>query len=215
MSEHRIDKRDVIAQRLMDARKHLGWSINDAVEALGYNRSRYTNWELGIRMPGFQEIEDIATVMGCNPGFFVGWTNRMINSSYVVLDRTTVKTSKGNINVQNATDVAAYREDHLAARNLTVGYTITINIEDDVMRGVASKGDIALVDMTRKRSKTRDLFAILAGDRLWVRWIRPEVDGSYTMSAEDSNQYPDQLLTAQQLDEYDIIGRVAIIEHER
>lgn len=215
MSEHRTDKRDIIAQRLIDARKHLGWSINDAVDALGYNRSRYTNWELGIRMPGFQEIEDIATVMGCNPGFFVGWTNRMINSSYVVLDRTTVKTSRGNINVQNATDVAAYREEHLVERNITPVNTITIKIEDDVMDGVASKGDIALVDMTRKRSKTRDLFAILAGDRLWVRWIRPELDGSYTMSAEDSKQYPDQLLNAQQLDEYDIIGRVAIIEHER
>jgi len=211
----RQDKKELIAQRLIEVRNHLGWSIRDAVEALGYVRSRYTNWELGIRMPGYQELEDIGNVTGCNPGYFVGWTNRMIDSSYVVLDRTTVKTRVGSITVQNATDVAAYRDDYLAEKGLKPSSIITVKAEDDAMEGVISKGDLALIDMSRKPDAVRDLFAILVGDRIWLRWIRPEINGSYTMSAENSHQYPDETLTTGQLQQLNIIGRVAIIEHER
>ena len=92
---------------------------------------------------------------------------------------------------------------------------ITVKAEDDAMEGVISKGDLALIDMSRKPDAVRDLFAILVGDRIWLRWIRPEINGSYTMSAENSHQYPDETLTTEQLQQLNIIGRVAIIEHER
>lgn len=217
MSEQngRQEKKDLIAQRLIEVRNHLGWSIRDAVEKLGYVRSRYTNWELAIRMPGYQELEDIGTVTGVNPGYFVGWTNRMIDSSYIVLDRTTVKTKDGSITVKNATDVAAYRDDYLQEKNLKAGSLITVRSEDDSMKGVIERGDLALVDMSRKQSAVLDLFAILVGDRVWIRWIRPEINGGYTMSAEDRSQYPDETLSPEQLESLEIIGRVAIIERER
>jgi hypothetical protein len=48
-----------------------------------------------------------------------------------------------------------------------------------------------------------------------VRWIRPEINGSFTIAAEDTEHYPDNRLTKDGLTELRIIGRVTRISRDR
>jgi hypothetical protein len=59
------------------------------------------------------------------------------------------------------------------------------------------------------------MFAILVGDRLWLRWVRQTLQGDYTVQAENRDGYPDQILSADQLAELSILGRVRMITHLR
>lgn len=206
----------VLKDRLKETRQQLGMSANDVAKALGYTRSRYSNWEYGIRKPQINEIENVANTLGVNPAYLVGWMKSPNEAAYKPINRTTVKGKSGSVVIPTANDTTAYNEKHLAKRQLDPANLISITVEDDAMRDVVCKGDNVLIDMSRKRSQVRDLFAILVHDRVWIRWIRPELDGkTYTLSAEDSSQYPDDTLTAEQMKALDIIGRVARIERDR
>ncbi|MNE76404.1 putative HTH-type transcriptional regulator [compost metagenome] len=78
------------------------------------------------------------------------------------------------------------------------------------MAGVINDGDEFLIDLDQTKVIDADLFALIVNSRIWVRWIRPEIDGTFTLAAQDSERFPSQCLTADQLASLDIIGRVAM-----
>jgi transcriptional regulator with XRE-family HTH domain len=207
----------LLTERLPALRKKKGLKATDVAKALDINRTRLSNWELGIRKPQYRELEALADFLNVNPAYLLGWINDDIYSTHLPVDRTTVKRNDGGeVSVPNATGEHAYSEGYLKQHGFEARQLIALTVDDDSMKEVVCKGDTVLIDMKRKHSPVRDLFAILINGRVWIRWIRPEIDGkSYTLSAEDSSQYPDRLLTREELEELDIIGRVARIERDR
>lgn len=205
----------IIASRLIKARLDQGWSIAEAARRMGFSRSRYSNWELDIRQPRYEELETAANALGVSPAWLAGWSGHQRGSPYRPISRTTALVGGDSLHIANATDIEALRDDYLTERDLKARQLIHIRIDDDAMADVVRRGDLVLVDLSRQRSEIRDLFAILVNGRVWVRWIRPELSGNYTLSAEDSRQYPEETLTPQQLDELAVIGRIARIERDR
>ncbi|MNC69124.1 hypothetical protein D3C75_1197850 [compost metagenome] len=61
----------------------------------------------------------------------------------------------------------------------------------------------------------RDMFALLVNGRVWVRWIRPEIDNTYSIASDDQGKYPDQKVSADELQKYQIIGRVVLTTKRR
>lgn len=217
MSESNNDRNARYAQfaeRLIDRRKALGLTVAAVVEKLQCPRSRYSNWELGLRWPSITEIPRIAHVLGCSPSYLVGWTEQQTESGHAVIDRAAVTTADNTIVIDNATDVAALREHYLDDIGVAPGQAIMIRVDDNAVSTAATAGDLALIDMTQRQPKARDLYGILVNNRIWLRWIRPELDGGYTISTDDA-QYAEQRLTAAELDGYHIIGRVRLIIHQR
>ncbi|MEQ5770031.1 LexA family transcriptional regulator [Halomonas sp. H33-56] len=209
------DTREIISTRLAAARRDLGLTIEEAAQRMKFTRSRLSNWELGIRAPKYEELETAARVLGVTPAYLTGWDASTPGAGYRPADRNTITHKGETTRIANATDVAAYSPAYLAQHGLDANQLMAIRVDDDTMANVIRSGDVVLADMTRTRSDSRpDLFAILVGDRAWVRRIRPELDGTYTLSAEDSRQYPDQNLTRAQLDDMTIIGRIARIERD-
>lgn len=212
-----MQETNVLGERLRELRKRKGLKAVDLAKALDITRARYSNWELGIRNPQYRELVLLADHLNVNPGYLLGWINDEIYSTHLPVDRTTVKRADGSeISVPNANANHAYSQAFLKQHGFEARQLIALSVEDDSMKDVVCKGDTVLVDMKRTRSPIRDLFAILINDRVWIRWIRPEIDGkSYTLSAEDSSQYPDRPLSQSELEALDIIGRVARIERDR
>lgn len=208
---------NVLRERLLALRKRKGLKATDVASDLKINRTRFSNWELGIRKPQYRELEMLADYFDVNPAYLLGWINDEHYSTHAPVDRIRVKRHDGaEISIPNANAEHAYSQRYLEQRSFQARQLISFTVDDDSMKDVICQGDTVLVDMTRKHSGIRDLFAILINDRVWIRWIRPEIDGkSYTISAEDRSQYPDRTLSKDELDQMDIIGRVARIERDR
>lgn len=210
------DRHLIFPERLRELRKKRGMKATEVATALGMSRAGYSNWELAVRKPTPEGLEKVAALLNTTPAYLFGWSDEETASRYQAVDRMHITTSEGAISIPNATDDHAYSTDYLTERRFDADSLIAIKVDDDAMKGVVGLGDTVLVNMKRKRSDARDLFAILVNSRVWIRWIRPELDGNtYTLSAEDTNGWPDQPLSREQLAGLDIIGRVSRIERDR
>lgn len=216
MGQRMPETRDIIATRLSEARRDRGWSIAETARRMNFSRSRYSNWELNYRAPKYDELELAANVLGVSPAYLAGWTDQPADQGYQPINRATLPVGGDSARVENATDLAAYRDGYLDDRRLEARQLMAIRVDDDTMADVVQRGDVVLADMRHRRPEGKpDLFALLVNGRAWVRWIRPELDGNYTLSAEDKRQYPDQQLTDDELADMAIIGRIARIERDR
>ena len=188
----------------------------DLAKELGIQRTRISNWETGIRNPQREELVKLAAALDVSPAYLIGWINEEIYSTHQPIEQNTLTLKNGEtVTLESASSAHAYSEQFLNERDLKARQLIALTINDDAMHGEVNKGDSVLVDMQRKRAGGRDMFAMLVNGSVWVRWIRPELNGTFTVSAEDSEQYPDQTLSQKQLEALDIIGRIARIERDR
>jgi len=119
------------------------------------------------------------------------------------------------LNIDNVANRSALHIDHVKARGLNENRLTAIVAQGDSMDPLIQDGAEVLIDRSRTTVSTADLFAILVNGQIWIRWIRPELDGSFTVAAEDSAHYPDQKLNAEQLAGLKIVGRIARITHDR
>ncbi|WP_205903907.1 S24 family peptidase, partial [Pseudomonas viridiflava] len=74
-----------------------------------------------------------------------------------------------------------------------------------------AEGAELLLDCERTSVRGTDLFGILVGGNIWIRRIREELDDTFTLSAANQAEYPEQKLTREELEKIEIIGRVARI----
>ncbi|WP_218936687.1 S24 family peptidase, partial [Priestia megaterium] len=86
---------------------------------------------------------------------------------------------------------------------------------DKSMGDLVPEGAEVLLDMSQRIVRGGDLFGIAVQSNIWIRSIRPELDGTFTLSSEDREHYPEKILTQEQLDNLNIIGRVARIAVDR
>jgi len=71
-----------------------------------------------------------------------------------------------------------------------------------------SKGDEVLIDLTETDVKEPDIYAIREQDgNIWLRWIRKDIGGTYTLYANDKTHSNDQQLTEDQFNALDVLGR--------
>nr|WP_256595173.1 S24 family peptidase [Pseudomonas sp. S5D5] len=86
---------------------------------------------------------------------------------------------------------------------------------DSSMAPLIAEGAEVLLDGDQVAVRGADLFGIVVADTIWIRWICPEMNNTFTLKASDSQQYPDTKLTREELEQLDIVGRVVRISHDR
>lgn len=216
------DTGNVISERLAALRKESGMTIMQVAEKLGFkNHSRYSNWEFGLRTPKHNELIKAADVFGVSPAYLAGFSDHRghtvgDDSPYISANNPAVATNKsGAITLSNVSGTTAFHADYLAKRNIPEHRVLLVTADDDVMAPTIQKGDEVLIDRSRFKVTTPDLFAMVVNGRAWLRWIRPEIGGKYVVSAENSELYPPMHFTAEEFKELDIIGRVARISRDR
>lgn len=214
------DTGKIISERLAQSRREKGWTLRETAESIQVGLSRYSNWELGLRVPRYDELVKLAEAFGKPPAWLAGFTDlqgKAISGAedYVAVNRTTVATRDGTARIKNASDTTAFKVEYLQQRGIGADKFLLIYADDDAMADVIQQGDELLIDRSRTRSDTIDLFAFLVDGRAWVRWFRPEIDGTVTITAERADRHPPQHVTREQLDDLVILGRVARIARDR
>lgn len=217
--------RKIVAQRIKRCRQVKGWTIEETARRLSevsgerITGSRYSNWEQELRMPAPEQIIQLAEAFGVPPGWLQGFTTNdslsPVSTNYVTANSPTIATKGGLISVPQASDATAYSLDYLEKRGLNKNRLLAIRQLDSSMRGVIEEGDEALLNREVTTVQGADLFGVVVNGSVWIRWIRPQIDGSFIIAAQDREQYPDQHLAGEQLEALDIVGRVARISHDR
>lgn len=216
-----------IAPRLRQCRKEKQLTIAELVKQLkhqeGYDllATRYANWEHGSRMPSLEPLSVLARFFGKSPAWLCGLVDHAVtvNTGRGAIDYTVpdgyVRASIGTIRPDQASDNFAFSSHWLEAAQLDGRSLFLATATDDSMGDVIRSGDQVLIDTRARTVQGRDLFAMLVNGRVWFRWIRPEIDGSYTVITEDAEQYPESTINSDELTKLDIIGRVCSITKKR
>jgi len=215
----------VVAQRLKDCRQATGWTLEETAKRLsdlsGTNMtySRYSNWELGLRMPPTDQVILLAKLFGKTPAWIQGYTDNdslsAVTSNYVTANPPNISTKNGLLTLSQVTDNTAFSLDYIESRGMNRNKLLCIKQIDTSMAPLIAEGDELLLDGAQTTVRGADLFGIVVGGTVWVRWICPEINSTFTLKAGDSQQYPDSTLTPEALAELDIVGRVVRISHDR
>ncbi|MCE1119077.1 XRE family transcriptional regulator [Pseudomonas sp. NMI795_08] len=219
-----LDLQTICASRLRQCRAERDWTLEEVARQLtevsggeDISKQRYSNWEQGIRMPKPEQILQLAHVFAKPPAWIQGYTDNdstnATSNHYITANLPNITTKSGSIPVTQATDASAYSREYLKQRGLNANQLLSIRQIDNSMSGVVEEGDEVLLDLSRTTVQGEDLFGIRVNGGIWVRWIRPQLGGSFIVGA-NSTRYEDQTLTAEQLADLEIVGRVARIAHD-
>lgn len=215
----------VVAQRLKDCRQATGWTLEETAKRLSdlsgtsMTYSRYSNWELGLRMPPTDQVILLAKLFGKTPAWIQGYTDNdslsAVTSNYVTANPPNISTKNGLLTLSQVTDNTAFSLDYIESRGMNRNKLLCIKQIDTSMAPMIAEGDELLLDGAQTTVRGADLFGIVVAGTVWVRWICPEINSTFTLKAGDSQQYPDSTLTPEALAELDIVGRVVRISHDR
>jgi len=209
-----IDSSTPISERIGMARRRLKLK---GVEVAARMPSRpiastYSSWERGVARPKPQTIMELASVLEVAPEFLLGYTNDYrINpdGSYPCLEGTTVTNADGKaVRLAPNKDVT-FSAAYFKFLGLNPEQCILVKASDSSMSPTLSKHDLALIDHSNKTPLERDLYALLVDDRIWFRWLEPDLDGSIKVINQDGS------VTVAKDESLVIIGRVTAIVHSR
>lgn len=216
---------EIVAQRLKQCRQATGWTLEETARRLStlsgtpMTFSRFSNWELGLRMPPPDQIILLAKLFGKTPAWLQGYTDNdslsAVASNYVTANPPNIQTKSGLLALPQATNNTAFSHDYIESRGMNRNKLLCIKQIDASMAPMIAEGDEVLLDGDQITVRGADLFGIVVAGTIWVRWICPELDGTFTLKAGDAQQYADSKMTREALDELDIVGRVVRISHDR
>lgn len=218
-----FDIKEVISTRLKACRAQKGWTFAETAAELSkitgakFIPSRYGNWELGINVPPLEMVYALGTLFGKPGAYLVGLTDDDGTSpetrKYAIPTQSTVPSPSGLIHLGD--NALAFHLRFLESINLDKDKILLVVAPDDSMAGIIEEGDRALIDLSETSVTRDDMFAIMVSGRLWLRWIRQTLKGDYVIQAQQPARYPDQTLSAEELAELHILGRVRMITHLR
>jgi len=219
------DLKTIVASRLKQCRADREWSLAYVTERLTemagteISVSRYSNWENAHRLPKVAMIVKLGELYGVSASYLQGFSandSETLNiADYVTANALTISTKNGVLPVLQASKDTAFHADYFKRRDLDRNRLLAIHQIDDSMDPLISKLDTVLVDTRHNRVQGRDLFALIVGDHLWIRWISKQLNDTYIISAENRQDHPDQVLDPAEFAKLEIVGRVCHIGHDR
>ena len=205
---------NAIGKRLKLLRKEKGWTLGHLGDLLGITGPGVSNWEQGIRTPSFSTLIELANLYETSATWIAGFNDYNGPEGYV-LPQSVIPLKRQSVKITHAAETTAMHSSYLRSRGMSDTKITSINPVDDSMAPLIYKNDELLIDRSRATVIDSDIFAFLVNERVWIRWIFPELDGTFTVHAENSAKYPDQKLSEDALKQLRIVGRVARILRDR
>lgn len=210
----------IIGQRLRKCRDARGWTLDEAIKRLSHYTPKpigttgMNMWELGERRPKMEAFLPLSKLYGVPASYLAGLDDDEHAGDYFYPQKSP-NVPGLLLDSSIADDALAFRASFLNELTISPDSLMLVRMPDDSMQGVVNKGDRVLLDLSKRDASQRDLFALLVSGRVWVRWIRPEIDETFTIASTNADQYPDVRCTADELQKYQIIGRVVLIATSR
>jgi transcriptional regulator with XRE-family HTH domain len=218
------DLQKIIGERIRQARAESNLTPDEVVDRINameggkITRTAYYNWELDYRAPKTENILRMAAIFGKTPAWLNGYTSEdgtQVRTNYVTANSPTLTTASGTFKVHQACGNSAYHTAYLKQRGLDHNKLLSIQQLDSSMSPLIEEGAEVLLDCSRISPKGVDLFGIVVGENIWIRRIREEHDGTFTIQAQNQNEYPDRHLSREEVDAMNIVGRVVRISTDR
>lgn len=212
----------LIGQRLRKCREARQWTLEEAVRQLNataagspVGSTGMNMWELGERRPRLEAFPALSKIYNMPASYLAGLDSGEHASDYVYPLRAP-STPGLLLDSTLADDCLAVRAPFLAELGVAPNDLMVIRMPDDGMTHTAGKGDPLLLDQSKRTAPAeRDMYALLVNGRIWVRWIRPEMDDSYSIASDDPVKYPDMKVSVDDLEKFQIIGRVVMTTKRR
>jgi transcriptional regulator with XRE-family HTH domain len=215
----------IIGHRIRQARAESKLTPDEVVARINamsgakISMSAYYNWELEVRAPKTENLMRLAVVLGKTPAWLNGYTNDEdgtgAKTNYVTANSPIITTDAGTIAVPQSCANSAYHIPYLERRGLDSSKLLAIHQLDSSMSPLIEEKAEVLLDCTRTKPEGVDLFGIVVADKIWIRRIRQETDGSFTLLAQNQSEYPDQHLSREEMDKVQVVGRVVRIATDR
>lgn len=203
-----------ISERLAASRQRLKLKIDEVCARMpsAPSRSKYHAWERGRAMPKIQTIMELANALQVAPTYLMGITEdhrTNLDSGYPCLEETSVQNNEGKMVRIPPNKEATFSAAYFKQLGLTPEQCILVKATDSSMSPTLCKNDLALIDHSNTTPLERDLYALLVADRIWFRWLEPDLDGSIKVTNQDGRE------TVGEAESLVIVGRVTAILHSR
>lgn len=217
-----MDIRQEIARRIRARRQELELTVSEVSARMPSKPSdpRYNHWEGGKRLPKMEQLIEIAQALKVSPSWICGFTADMRDLDadtrlFTSLEDAHVTLPSGDVVCLPTDRSLQFSIEDLRMMGLKPDRLILLKVADKSMAPVLSEGDRVLIDRESTVPEERDLFAMMVKNKVWFRWICPELDDSFTVTAEDGEAQRPTRIEAAKLETLGIIGRVKSITRFR
>lgn len=217
-----MDIRQEFAHRLRTRRVELGLTQIQVSERMPSQPSdvRISHYESGRNLPKMEQILEFAEVLNVSPAWLCGFTSYKRDEDaedrhFATLEDAPIPLPSGDVVMLPTDRSVQFTTETLSAHGLKPERLILLAVTDKTMAPALPEGARALVNRDQRVPTGRDMYAMLVRNKVWFRWICVELDGSFTVTAEDGDQQRETRIEATALDSLCIIGRVADISYFR
>lgn len=210
-----------IGNRITTTRKEAGFStIKELSEISGLKPARISNWEQGTRMPGPEEIKELAKLLNVSPAYllclsddkYFGMPGRGKDSYKKLPILLLSNQTSSDLIIENIEDFVLIESQNLNMHS----NLIAIKIEDASMSPEFVPGDLIIIDTEKNIEPGKNIVAYLKLDnRFYFRkYIEKENMHSDKTTLELVPQNKDWAMkTINSIDNIKILGMV--VEHRR
>lgn len=206
-----MNNNELIANRIRSTRIKSDMTLTEAARLSNMSKARISNWEQGLRVPKYEQIFELAKIYKTRPEYLIGWIDEKELS-----DKYSYYKPSAEFNSGDRVENVAYHIEYLERLKLNKNFLLSIKVTDESAAGEIKLNDELLIDTQSTYSNKNDLFAIESNGRIWIRELKPTMQNdSFIMSSGDKESHPDITYKKSELENIDIIGRVARISRDR
>lgn len=191
------DLRLFIATRITAARRSLGLTIEEAAQQTvpPIKPSTWGNYEVATRGISIFKLISIAKSLKTTLQYFIGESDDMGGAM------------SGFSVIGTGAEKLAISSTKFSKLGLRESDLITTKAKDSTINHIAV-GDDIVIDISKKIACEHGLYLLKSGNnQQWLRYIRPEISGDFTLYCDDKTSYPDITMTSKELLNLEIIGK--------
>lgn len=186
----------------------------------GIPASRISNWEVGYRRASLEDLKVIAQALGKPAAWLACLTDDDGSDPAALGYQVAANRYRNKQNEATHLDqyltTTAYHAQYLADRRLDAKNLLSVRSPVSVGSGTIRQGDELLIDRAQAAVRDSEFYALLVNGRIVPRYIRAEIKGGFTLLEHEEQRSEDgQPVTADELQELEIIGRIVRVSRDR
>jgi phage repressor protein C with HTH and peptisase S24 domain len=224
-----------IGSRIKEARERHGWSQPELARKCGWeSQSRISLYENDKREPAWSDLRKIAKALGEPVSFFldepgpktiegtpiISWSHPedLPEGQFVFVPRYDVHVSAGNGQLVYETmekeQPQAFRSDWIRKLSLSSKNLMVIYARGRSMEPVIFDGYALLVDRAQRQVVDGKIYVIRYGNDVKVKRLFKRFDGGLIIKSDNKDEFSDEIVSVNDLEHVEVIGRVVHVSGE-
>ena len=146
-----------------------------------------------------------------------GLDKALFEEEYALIDGYHIAVSAGHGTFNDQHEVKrklAFRRKWLTFRKLNPDNLVVVFAKGDSMEPTIHSGVSILVDISKNQIEDGSIFVLRLGEELYAKRLQKNFDGGITIINDNRDDYPLQVVPANQLENLAVIGKVVWAGHD-